>query len=322
MRNTIASNRSDAVRQRRRQHTQKRVAESSALASRPLAPITSRQALAPTAPHSGGRTNTRRQYQAALSMPGIEVRMPAISFTNAETKWRLISFALAALIGAAIYVAWSLPAFRMLPAQVTGAERLSAEDINASLGVTGEPVFTLVPRDLENRLRLTYPDLVSARVQVQLPNRLLVDVTERKPVILWQQNGAFTWIDQTGVAFRPRGAADGLISVQAAGSPPTGIVHGTDPLSPLPFISADLLQAIQTMAPNAPQGAAIVYDPRYGLGWADSRGWRAFFGTGARDMVLKLQVYQSTVAMLTSKGIAPALISVQYPSAPYYRMIQ
>ena len=66
----------------------------------------------------------------------------------------------------------------------------------------------------------------------------------------------------------------------------------------------------------------MLYDERYGLGWTDSRGWQAYFGTEARDMALKLQVYESMVQMVDARGIRPAFMSVQYPSAPYYRMTQ
>ncbi len=64
----------------------------------------------------------------------------------------------------------------------------------------------------------------------------------------------------------------------------------------------------------------VEYDPKYGLGWPDSRGWKVFFGTNVSDMPLKLQVYKSLVDSLAQKGIQPAFISVQYANAPYYRM--
>jgi hypothetical protein len=193
------------------------------------------------------------------------------------------------------------------------------------MSVTGQPIFTLMPSDLGTRLRLNYPELLSANVTLGLPNTVTVKVVERKPVILWQQGNGYTWIDATGVAFRPRGAVDGLIQVAALGSlttPPHGVPSQTDPLSPIPYLSADLVKAIQALAPSVPQGASLVYDPQYGLGWSDGRGWQAFFGSSAKDMALKLQVYESLVTSLTQQGIAPAFISVQYANAPYYRMSQ
>jgi hypothetical protein len=237
-----------------------------------------------------------------------------------EGGWRWLSLFLSLLFATLLYIAWTLPAFRVVAANATGNQRLSADEINAVLNPAGQPIFALMPSDLETRLRLNYPELDSAKVSVSLPNVLTVDIHERQPIILWQQNGGYTWIDANGVAFRPRGVADQLISVAALVAPAPGLPSVNDPLSPVPFISLDMVKAIQTLAPSVPAGAAMIYDPHYGLGWLDSRGWQVFFGSESKDMTLKLQVYQALTTSLVQRGIFPAFISVQYANAPYYRM--
>ncbi len=314
--------RSEIVRLRRREQTQKRLTQSTILATRPLPPVASRTAVTYLPPSQQAASHAKRHYQASLSMPGIEISMPAIHFSREDIKWRLFSGFLSLVLGAALYLAWDLPQFRVAAAQVYGNQRVGTDEINAVLAAAGQPIFTLMPGQLATRLRLNYPELVSAKVGVGLPNVVVVEVAERKPVIAWQQGGGFTWIDQNGVAFRPRGTADNLIAVTAMGSPPAGPPSGNDPLSPVPYISADIVKAIQTLAASLPQGTTMEYDPQYGLGWSDSRGWKAYFGSDALDMALKLQVYQSLVNSLTQKGIYPALIDVQYANAPYYRMSQ
>ena len=67
---------------------------------------------------------------------------------------------------------------------------------------------------------MNYPELASAQVNVYLPNQVQVTVTERQPVIMWQKDGGITWIDSTGVAFRPRGLVTGLVMVNGLGMPP------------------------------------------------------------------------------------------------------
>jgi cell division protein FtsQ len=322
MKGSSDNSRAQLVRRRRQEQAKKRLAESSALARRPLAPITTRAPRASSIPRPPAPVKAKRQYQAAFSMPGIEISMPAITFTGPTVKWRVLTFLLCALLGAALYAAWNSPELRVAPADVTGNQRIASDEINAALGITGRPIFTLVPADLENRLRLTYPELASAHVALALPNRVSVNVTERTPAILWQQGGGYTWIDDSGVAFRPRGIADNVITVDAYASPPSGQAVAKDPLSPLPYLSSDLVAAIKKLAPQAPQGTSLVYDPRYGLGWTDSRGWQVFFGATPAEMDLRLEVYASLENMLGSKGISPAFINLQYPSAPYYRMNQ
>ena len=90
-----------------------------------------------------------------------------------------------------------------------GNNRLTREEIEAVTGVIGQSIFTVQPDEVATRLRMNYPELLSAQVNVYLPNHVYVTVTERQPVILWQQDGGYTWIDATGVAFRPRGVGDG-----------------------------------------------------------------------------------------------------------------
>jgi hypothetical protein len=266
--------------------------------------------------------STKRRFQASFSLPGFEMRLPAISLPQVAFRSRLLSFFLCILLGTALYLAFTLPEFQVTKAQVYGNHLLSADEINSVISSSGRPVFTLNPADLEMRLRLNYPELISAKVTLGLPNLLSVNIVERKPVILWQQGGGYTWIDGSGVAFRPRGSADNLIPVTALASPTLNPPAGTDPLTPAPYLSADMVKAIQILAPSVPAGTSLVYDPKNGLGWMDSRGWQVSFGTTPKDMALKLQVYQSLVTSLTGQGIFPTFISVQYANAPYYRMSQ
>ena len=309
--------RAEQIRLRRRQDSQKRQTQSALRSARPLPMVTSRNA-APV--KRMARPSTRRRFQAAFSMPGIQVYMPSIVMPHFEVGWRLLSFFMSLLLGAAIYLAWTLPTFRVVAANVTGNQRVSADEINSVLNPAGQSIFTLLPTDLESRLRINYPELASVKVAISLPNTMTVNVVERQPIILWQQNGGYTWIDASGVAFRPRGVADNLISVTALAAPAPGLPSTNDALSPIPYLSMDMLKAIKTLAASVPSGTAMIYDPRNGLGWSDGHGWQVFFGSNAKDMALKLQVYQSLITSLTSRGITPAFISVQYLNAPYYRM--
>jgi len=321
MRQSAARSRAESVRKRRKNEATKRLSDSVVLATRPVAPITSRTSVMSTAP-ARERPAVRRRAEAAWSLPGVEVRLPAISFSGPGAKWRFVSFGLALLLGASLYVAATSPVFRAAPALVSGNQRIAAQEIEAVLGIGSSPIFALIPADLDRKLRLNFPELLEARVTVGLPNQVHVQVVERTPIIEWHQDGGYTWIDDEGVAFRPRGSAESIITVEAQNAPKPNANLESEPLAPLPFVPAELVEAISTLAPKAPSGTALIYDERYGLGWADSRGWHVYFGDQARDMALKLRVYDSMVEMVGARGVRPAFISVQYPGAPYYRMSQ
>ena len=269
------------------------------------------------------RKPAKRRFQIALphmpSMP--RMHMPTISIPRPRVGWRLFSFILVGLLGTAIYFAFNRPELRVTEAHLYGNIQLTQAEVNSVLNITGQPIFLLTPSELETRLRLNYPELASVRVAVALPNVVAVNVTERQPIIRWEQGGGYTWISEDGIAFRPRGELVGLIPVVAISAPPVeGIAN--DPLTPAPFISADMVLALKGLYGHVPPNTPILYEQGNGFGWNDPRGWRVYFGTSASDVALKIRVYESMVNSLTQRGIRPALINVMHPTAPFYRMSQ
>jgi len=255
--------------------------------------------------------------------------MPKVTF---GARW--ISFLLIALCGTALYFITSDNYFVVSGSSVVGNNRVSAEEISSVLGVMGKPAYLLSPAQIEYNVLATFPDIDGIQVSVNLPAEVVVTVSERQPVAAWQQDGQTIWVDAQGYAFPPRGLVEGLVTVSSAGAPPTpsplippifGVQNGgtqggpTQTVGARPFLSAEMTTALMTLSPHVPQGAALIYDPRYGLGWTDPRGWQTYFGHSGGDFSVKLQVYQSMLDYLSRRGISPKLISVEYPDAPFYR---
>ena len=312
----------ELVRLRREKENVKLMERAADEATRPVPPITrraTRQDASKPKRRPARASGARRRFQIAFHLPRRDVR--SISIPRPRLGGRLLSFLLAAVLGAALYSAFNLPQLRVTEPQITGAQMLSPAEINSVLNVAGRPIFLLTPEDLETRLRLNYPELVSVQVAVALPNLVAVNISERRPVIRWEQGGGYTWISEDGVAFRPRGEASGLISVVALSGPDVE-VGGGDALNPAPFILVEMVQALKGLAGHVPPNTPILYDPGFGFGWNDPRGWQVYFGTSARDVELKIRVYESMVNSLTQRGIQPASINVTYPTAPYYRISQ
>ena len=262
-----------------------------------------------------------RQYQVLAATPATQ-RLRVPSLPRIRVGWRLLSFFLVALLGAGIYYAYTLPMFRISGVTLSGNQYLSAEEANAVLGLNGMPIFLLEPQKVETALRLNFPEIASAEVTVELPNIVTVTMTERQPAIRWEQGNAYTWLDAEGVALRPRAEVSGLVVVRASGAPPTGPASASDPLAPVPFADPKIVETARVLAPYAPQGSTLLYDPKYGIGWTDSRGWTVWFGSSPEQADMKLRVYVVLVDSLVQRGITPIMINVAYPSAPYYRLGQ
>jgi hypothetical protein len=312
--------RSEMVRLRREQEHAKLMQRAAKEASR-VVPVTTRARPETVKPKRKSAQNTRRRFQIALPVARDHVR--SLHIPRPRFGWRFLSFLLVALLGSALYLAFNLPGLRVTEAQLSGNQLLSQAEVNLVMGVAGQPIFMVTPSDLETRLRLNYPELASVKVDVSLPNLVSVTVTERQPLIRWEQGGGYTWIAEDGVAFKPRGEVPGLIAVLALSVPPVeGNAEQSDPLNPAPFISTDMVQALKGLAGHVPAGVPVLYESEMGFGWNDPRGWRVYFGTKASDVELKMRVYESMVNSLAQRGIRPALINVTYPTAPYYRMTQ
>lgn len=321
-------NRADLVRLRRERENKQRMQRAVNEATRSVK-VTSRTRQEITQPRR--RTarkdaalpvtrSARRRFQNALLPVAPDAELRGISISRPNLGRRLPSFLLVALLGAALYFAFNLPQLRVTEAQIAGSQIVSPAEINSALKIAGEPAFLLVPSRLETQLRLEFPEFVSVDVDVTLPNAVFVNVVERKPVIRWEQGASYTWISEDGVAFRPRGEVQGLVPVLAVSAPPIEVNVSPDPLTPAPFISPDMVRAIQGLAAHVPPGVTILYDQTFGFGWNDPRGWRVHFGTKGSDIELKMRVYESLVETLAQRGIQPAVINVTYPAAPYYRL--
>ena len=92
------------------------------------------------------------------------------------------------------------------------------------------------------------------------------------------------------------------------------------PGSAAPYLGQELVTALLALAPSGPPATPILFDPAYGLGWQDARGWLVYFGNRTGDLALKLRVYQGITETLATQGATPILISVEYPDAPFYRL--
>lgn len=321
-----SASRSDLVRQRRKKEENRRVTRPAPRASLPTPTLPRRGAtLDASTVRAKPKAKLVRQYDAMAAAPPMMgqlsvPRTPALP--RIRVGWRLLSFFLAALFGAGLYFAWTLPNFRVPAATLVGNQMLTAEEVESVLRLNNAPIFLVVPADAETALRVNFPEITSVKVSVELPNKVIATITERQPVIRWEQDGAYTWVDAEGVAFRPRGEAQGLVVVSASGSPPAGLRSESDALAPVPFVATQIIESIRLLAPHVPQGSVLLYNPKFGIGWVDARGWTVWFGSSAEETDVKLRVYSVLVDSLAQRGITPSFINVAYPGAPYYRVGQ
>jgi len=329
-----AYNRSDFVRQRRKSRTSNPPrtttgvsrpaaatrttyrAESLLLPGKPVARQTSQPMARPQTRTSRGTTRGQR-YDIAFSLGRADVRAPSISLPQFGPRWVSAGITLALVF--LLYTLWTASTFTVQAAEVTGAARLGVSEISLATDMVGAPIFMAVPAQIQENLRVAFPDVASVEVKVAFPNRVIVTVEERMPLLSWFQYGGTTWIDADGVAFTPRGEAQGLIQVSSNGVPPLVQNPEGTPIYEMKFIAPEMVQAIVILAPHVPSGLAMIYDPQYGMGWQEASGRFVYFGQNTDNIPMKLAVYDALVASLAQQGIQPTLISVEYLETPIYK---
>jgi len=356
-RSTDPTRRSEVIRQRRKKSSQKSVLPGIKKGSRRRTTRRTGRRFEQTAPppmmvRSGvqglplsrkKRSRAKRRVDVSLGMPGAEMRLP--SLPRVKIGWRLVSAMIVALLGFLLYNLWNSPKYQVNVAQVSGLQRISAHEVQAVLGLSGQPVFTLNQHAMQEKLAKTFPEFEAVSVKVSLPNLVKVSVKERVPALIWRKGDQIQMVDISGIAFPIREDAMQLrLPVVEASSPPPLLQIQDDPseldASQLDqrtvqadaqseeqgtaqdvrqLMSAEMVTAILTMALQAPTGTTLVYDARHGLGWMDQGGWQVYFGD-VENMQMKLHVYYALIEKLQQDGSTPRMVSVEYVHAPYFRL--
>lgn len=269
-----------------------------------------------------------------LKRTGAELHMRA--FPQLNLGWRLISGAIFLLSLTAVIAFSSSSVFQVQALTLEGAQRLTSDAILSQTGLAGTSIFKIAPADLEARILSQFPEVQDVDISVGLPSNLTMVLAERQPLVAWQQASGTLWIDADGVMFPARGEAELALTITAASDPPgevqsvpSGESSQADDENPLPLLqpalprtTPEFVQGVLNLVGFVPEGAYLQYDPDFGLGWRDPRGWLVYFGKSAADIDLKLAEYETIIIKLQQENLTPALISLEFLHAPFYRLEQ
>jgi len=223
--NTKNDSRSDRLRVKKTSNTRARASQArkhvyqSTSSTRPA--VVSRSSMGRlTASKSSNRSTAREKMEVSVPFglgEGTRLRVPSLALDLGD-RW--ISGTIAIVCAILLFLMWGVEPFIVHSAKLVGNERLGASDINAVIGVMGKSIVLASPEQMKYNLQAAFPELKDVKVSVGFPGKVTVRVVERKPLIAWQKDSKVSWIDAEGIAFPPRGAADGLIPVLALGDPP------------------------------------------------------------------------------------------------------
>jgi cell division protein FtsQ len=298
--------RAETVRRRRTQETRDRQQSASRVATNAArsGPLVSRpRRVEGTREYKVGR---RRRFEIALPS-GASLGLPTLPQFN--VSWRMASFSMVLLLSAMLARLLIDPRMFVDGINLGGASLVPGEEIYAQSGIARQNIFWVDPAVAQKRIE-SVPGIATATVTVEWPANVTIVVKERVPVVTWIEGDKKWWADAEGQKFQSRGDLGLLpITVDDVAAGATGKTGS---------VPVEAIQAALRLKELRPNIELLHYDGQHGISYQDGRGWRGYFGVGT-DMRQKLAVYESLVANLTSRGIQPAVISVEDLKAPYYR---
>ena len=265
-------------------------------------------------PHGGSTAHPRRRRTLALPVEvGAELSLPALPALRMGA--RALTAVLLGLWALTVHSAWTGAVFEVTEIRIEGANLMSEAQIRSISQLRGLPSFAVDPQAVEQRLE-SYGEIDGAQLRVRWPNQVTIEVQERRPIVEWQDGTQVWWLNASGVAFIQREPYPGLVRVVAEQP-----VLEIDEDALLPAILPEVLWEAVAVAEQLPHIGDLTYSPIHGIGFEDPRGWKVLVGQGG-DLESKLQVYAALTAALMERGVKVQLVSIEDPSAPYYKVMR
>lgn len=206
--------------------------------------------------------------------------------------------------------------FYVYDAQIAGARRVSDEQIFDVSGLRGLHILWARPETIESQILEGLPSLESAEVSCRLPSDCAISVVERRPRILWDENGETWWIDEAGAVFlhEPEGAdSEGLGETSGRWT-----VTGTLPRGEDGNLDDGVRVALKELWESGQDlPTDFEYTSEEGLSFVEGHGWRVIVGKGS-GMASRLEAWERLAAHLESENVTPRFVDVRFPRAPYY----
>ncbi|MFI1826793.1 cell division protein FtsQ/DivIB [Streptomyces sp. NPDC020412] len=167
-----------------------------------------------------------RKPSAGSSGPPPGRRFGGIGRLRGRLGTRTVLLLVAALVlgGGAVWALYGSSWLRAERVEVAGVSVLTPEQVNEAARVPlGSPLVSVDTDGIEGRLKKRLPRIDSVEVSRSWPDGVVLDVTERKPVLLLEQGAEFVEVDAKGVRFAtvtepPKGVPRLTMDVAAAPS--------------------------------------------------------------------------------------------------------
>ena len=230
----------------------------------------------------------------------------ASAFKKLSRSWNFSHYIAIMLIGtsiAAIIFLLTDVTFQATTPQIRGNSYLSSEQILQQAHLDGQNIYLIDPADVSRRLDTFLPQIKRARVRLGLPNQIIIQIDERKPVLAYTDGSQSLWADAEGRLFP--------ITIEESNALPTLIDEDGSASIDGKHLTPGIWQAVQEISANIPEIKKFYYRDVYGLFFISPEGWRVYLGNG-NDMESKLAMWQAIRQQLLQENREIKSVDLRY----------
>jgi cell division protein FtsQ len=226
----------------------------------------------------------------------------------------LVFVALAGL-GSLIAHASADAKFFVYEGRIVGARHSDAVEIYRTAGVHEQSIFWIDPQQVARRV-IQLDGIRAVRVRCELPSRVIIEVEEREPAVMWRagRQQRDWWLDGEGVVLPYHGDVNAPNTVFVVDSSDRELQIG-DRIEP-----EGMAQSVLQLAQAVPGIRVFFYEPDRGLSFTQQVGgaeWPVYVGT-SRDLARKIQVMQALTNHLQENEMRPRYVDVRWADHPVY----
>ena len=267
-----------------------------------------------TEPRSSERQAGVRRQRQPRDPEVVAERQARRAMTRAAMRRIPAFLLLAALVGAIVYVSVDARFF-VYEAVIRGAGHLPATTIYEAAGVHEQNIFWIDPGEVARRI-VALEGIKAVEVTCELPARVVIEVEERQPVILWraQSQEQDWWVDAEGRVLPYHGDVNSPETVFVLDSSQRNLDVGQT-IEP-----QGLADSVLQLAEALPEIQVFYYQADRGLSFTqqgESGSWPVYVGS-SEDLARKIQVMLALTGYLKANGVRPRYVDVRWADHPVY----